>query len=214
MQYKGLIFDFDYTLADATQGIVQCFHHAFDVMNIPRAPKSEICRYIGMTLEEMYLRLTGDESSENATLFTKLYLDKAPSIMTPNTVLFPNVIELFEALHNNGYLIGIVTTKRRQRIIETMTEYKLLHTIKLIIGGDNVTKHKPDPEGTLLALEQMGVHASEVLYVGDSLVDAKTAQAANTPFLAVTTGTTTKDEFTTYSPVAVIEVIINVLDYI
>ncbi|WP_416182802.1 HAD hydrolase-like protein, partial [Methanosarcina sp.] len=35
MIYSTIIFDFDYTLADATDGIVSSFNHAFSGLEIP-----------------------------------------------------------------------------------------------------------------------------------------------------------------------------------
>jgi phosphoglycolate phosphatase len=35
MKYNTMIFDFDYTLADATNGIVSSFNHAFSKLNLP-----------------------------------------------------------------------------------------------------------------------------------------------------------------------------------
>ena len=54
---------------------------------------------------------------------------------------------------------------------------------------------KPDPEGLLWTVKHLHVEKEEVLYVGDSLVDAKTAENADIAFAAVLTGTTTKEEF-------------------
>ena len=44
-------------------------------------------------------------------------------------------------------------------------------------------------------IEEWNLEKSQVLYVGDSVVDAKTAQNAGVDFAAVTTGTTGFDVF-------------------
>lgn len=63
------------------------------------------------------------------------------------------------------------------------------------MGGEDVTAAKPDPEGLLLAIGRAsGGGKSEVLYVGDSVVDAATAQAAGTDFAGVLHGMTTCEE--------------------
>ena len=46
-------------------------------------------------------------------------------------------------------------------------------------------------------------YVGKILYVGDSLVDAKTAENAKVKFAAVLTGTTTKDEFADYKSVCI-----------
>ena len=60
----------------------------------------------------------------------------------------------------------------------------------------------------------MRISKADVLYVGDSLVDAKTAMQAGVDFAAVTTGTTAAEEFDQYPNVAVIDDISELLDLI
>lgn len=73
----------------------------------------------------------------------------------------------------------------------------------MIVGGDEVKYPKPDPQGVFHVLGEWDLSKDEVLYVGDSLVDARTAQAAGVDFAGVTTGTTGKDEMEQYPHVGV-----------
>ena len=63
------------------------------------------------------------------------------------------------------------------------------------IGGEDVENLKPDPEGLIKVLSNLGVFSAEAIYVGDSLIDAKTAKEANVPFVAVLSGVTSSDSF-------------------
>ena len=49
--------------------------------------------------------------------------------------------------------------------------FRLRDSFDAVIGGDDVLNVKPDPEGILLALERMGISASESMMVGDSAAD-------------------------------------------
>jgi phosphoglycolate phosphatase len=57
----------------------------------------------------------------------------------------------------------------------------------------------------LLAIDSLNSQPDDVLYIGDSLVDAKTALAANVDFAAVTTGTTNEKEFLQFPCVKVLK---------
>ena len=61
----------------------------------------------------------------------------------------------------------------------------------IIVGGEDVKAAKPSPEGLLLAIKRLHVSKAETLYIGDSTVDAETAQAAGVDFAGVTHGVTT-----------------------
>ena len=63
------------------------------------------------------------------------------------------------------------------------------------MGGDLVSRNKPDPEGLNTVLGKLGVAPGDALYCGDTVIDAKTAAAAGTNFCAVLNGTTPAEEF-------------------
>ena len=63
---------------------------------------------------------------------------------------------------------------------------------------EDVAAAKPSPEGVLMALERLHARREEVLYVGDSVVDAETARAAGVSFGGVTHGVTTAEELSVY----------------
>ena len=84
--------------------------------------------------------------------------------------------------------------------------------IDMIVGAEDVKIEKPNPEGLLWAIEHLGVEKRKVLYVGDSLVDAQTAERAGVDFAGVLTGTTKKEAFTEYPSVCVAENMYEVYD--
>ncbi|MCI9080893.1 MAG: HAD family hydrolase [Lachnospiraceae bacterium] len=198
MRYKGLIFDFDYTLGDSTEGIVICVNHALEQLGHALAEREAVRKTIGLHLEETYRVLTGDNTEERAAEFSRLFVAKADEIMTGCTRLFPGTQELLEKWKHQGYKIGIVTTKYHYRIDDILKKYQAENLADLIVGGDDVKRPKPDPEGVLQVLGQWHMDKNQVLYVGDSLVDARTAQSAEVDFAGVTTGTTEKEELENY----------------
>ena len=68
----------------------------------------------------------------------------------------------------------------------------------------DVTAAKPDPQGILKALDVMKVAKNDVLYIGDSVVDARTAENAGVDFAPVTTGMTRAEEFAPYRCVRIL----------
>ncbi len=68
----------------------------------------------------------------------------------------------------------------------------------IIVGGEDVSTHKPNPKGLLTAIERMRTLPSSCLYVGDSVTDAETAKRASIPFVAVLSGVTPEGDFGDY----------------
>jgi phosphoglycolate phosphatase len=205
MKYNTFIFDFDYTLADATTGIVSSFNHAFSKLDIPVQDTASIKKTVGLPIDEAFIQLTDYKNEVIIDRFKKLFREKADEVMTKNTVLFDDTVNTLQDLKKNGFKTGIVTTKYRYRIVETLSIHRISDLVDVVIGGEDVEIPKPSPEGLLLAIDYLNVQRKNVLYVGDSLVDAKTALAANVDFAAVTTGTTNEDDFSQYPCVKVLK---------
>ncbi|AKB40319.1 MULTISPECIES: HAD family hydrolase [Methanosarcina] len=204
MKYSTVIFDFDYTLADATYGIVSSFNHAFSRLGIPEHDCESIKRTVGLPLDEAFVQLTGHKDEVLINCFKTLFREKADEIMLKNTRLFEDTASTLQRLKYNGIYTGIVTTKYHYRIDETLNLHGISHLVDVIVGGEDVKVPKPSPEGLLLAIGSLNSKMNDVLYIGDSLVDAKTALAANVDFAAVTTGTTNEKEFLQYPCIKVL----------
>lgn len=195
---KAVIFDFDYTLGDSTDGIVLSANYALKTMGLVEKERDEIKKTIGLSLTNTYPALTTRESKDEAEQFKKLFMEKADEVMADSTTLYDGVKDILKKLKEKGYKLGIVTTKYRHRIKQILNNFDAADLIDLIVGGDDVKIEKPDPEGLLWAVESLNLEKSEVLYVGDSIVDAKTAQNAQVMFAAVMTGTTSELDFEPY----------------
>ena len=205
-RYTTYIFDFDYTLVDSSRGIVTCFRHVLGNHGHTGVKDTEIKRTIGKTLEESFSILTGITEAGTLADYKREYVKAADVHMTANTFFFPETIEVLETLKSQGAVLGIVSTKFRYRILDLFEKTGHDGLVDFIVGGEDVTAAKPDPEGLLLAIGRAsGGGKSEVLYVGDSVVDAATAQAAGTDFAGVLHGMTTCEEVTTYPHVAIVD---------
>lgn len=203
-----VIFDFDYTLGDTTNGIVQSAQYALEQMGEEERTYEEIKKTIGLSLSETYKKLTGNRDEARADRFFDLFKEKADEVMVDSAELYPGVKEMLVELYEQGCRLGIVTTKFAYRVRNIMKKFDAEDLFDVFIGVGDVTKVKPDPEGLLLAVEKLGAKTEEVLYVGDSYVDAMAAEAAGMKFAGVLTGTTTREEFERYPGEAVADTVV------
>jgi len=202
--YQAVVFDFDYTLVDSSRAIVTCFNRALALLGMPTAEPAAICRTIGLPLRQSFLDLVAEEDRGRLQEFLDVYRTQADLMMTPMTELMPHASGALGSLYRCGLRLGIVSLKFRYRIRDFLAGQRLLPLFGAIVGSEDVTAPKPDPAGLLEAVRQLGVPTTLTLYVGDSVVDAETAQRAGTDFVAVTTGTTDAGAFAAYPCVAVL----------
>lgn len=201
--FQAVIFDFDYTLADSSAGVEECVRYALAQMGLPPVAPESVQRTIGLSLAETFATLTGQPSGAEA--FVRLFVERAEVVMNERTRLLPAVPETIAWLQAQGLALGIVSTKFRRRIEERLRWAGLRDAFAVIVGGEDVARHKPDPEGLQCAMAALEILPAAVLYVGDSLTDAQTAVRAGVTFCAVLTGVTPADAFSAYPVYRVIQ---------
>lgn len=210
--FNTFIFDFDLTLCDSSRGILICFKHTLDTFGYEIPDDKTIYNTIGLTVEQAFTVLCGVTDEEQLKQMKKCYVKKADEVMAVCTIFYKDALESLEKLRSKGYKVGIVSTKYRYRIVETFEKQGKDIPVDEIIGAEDVVVHKPDPRGLLAMIEKLGADKREVLYVGDSYIDAQTAMNAEVNFGGVTTGITTAEEFDNYDYFKVSDSIKNLID--
>ena len=201
---KAVLFDFDFTLADSSVGIIACINYGLTRLGLPEAPDDEIMKTIGLYIPEALVVLAGEEHRPKGQEFFGYFTEKADDVMAGGTEIFPATGLVIPALAGLGYRVGIVSTKFRYRIEAMMQDAGLFDCLNVIIGGEDVTRHKPAPDSLIKAAGRLDLGVEDCVYVGDSDVDAGAAQSAGMRFVAVLSGTTSAETFERYPSVAVL----------
>lgn len=211
---RAVIFDFDLTLADSSEAIVECTQYALTRLECETATPAQIRGVIGLPLPVMFHTLSGDEDAARAEAFVRHFVSRADEIMVQSTRIYPEVPGLLAALREQGLAVAIVSTKFRHRIDAILTRAGLRSQVDVIVGGDDVQRHKPDPEGITQALGHLGLGAAQAIYVGDHAVDAQAAEGAGTGFIGMVSGTTSFDAWSAAGKMAVTHHVSEVADLV
>ncbi len=195
MKYQAVCFDFDYTLGDCTDSIVAGFQYGLTGLGWPAPDRDSVRKTVGYLLEDSYTMLTGDKDEANRAKFRLLFLEVAMERQRRETVLFPGAIELLHGLKEKGIKLGIVSTKRSDTLEIILERYGVLKDMELVIGSDRVKAHKPEPEGLNAAAQLLDVPKENILFCGDTILDAGAAKNAGMDFAAVLNGTTPGEAF-------------------
>ena len=201
MRYRAVLFDFDFTLADASQAIVAGFDHGFAQMGLPQPTAEAVRGTIGLPLEDAFTLLSGDVDPARRAQFRALFTQVAVPMQIESTRIFPGAEDLLRALKAAGVPAAIVSTKRAETLRAVLERRRLLALFASVTGSEMVSKPKPDPEGLLGAVKALGLEPGACLYCGDTVIDAQTAQRAGCEFAAVLNGTTPAASFSPYPAV-------------
>ncbi|MEG2420765.1 MAG: HAD family hydrolase [Oscillospiraceae bacterium] len=195
MKYTGIFFDFDYTLGDATDAIIAGYHNAFSNMGLEDPTVDAVRHTVGHMLADGYSMITGDRSEENRQRFCALFAEVARPMQRKHTKLCVGAKEVLHGLHEKGIAIAVISSKHEGVLQAIMDQHDLTPILADVVGGDKVKKPKPDPEGILKTLAETGLAKEQVLFCGDTVIDAEAAKNAGVDFCAVLNGTTEAPAF-------------------
>ncbi|MCC8114625.1 MAG: HAD family hydrolase [Bacteroidales bacterium] len=185
---KNYIFDFDGTLMDTAPVILITMAQAIEEMRLPARTEEECRATIGIRLEEVADYLYPGHPGigpEYAATYRRIFArNNLPGVATP----YPGVIDTLRALHQSGHPLAIASSRSRASLDEFVSSMGITDCIVMTVGGDDVTKGKPDPEPVLKILSQLGWNPKETLVVGDAPVDILMGKGAGCLTCAVTYG--------------------------
>jgi phosphoglycolate phosphatase len=203
-RFRAVIFDFDLTLCDSTEGFHQCHRYAAEAMGLPPPSHDAAGRTIGTPLPLAYVQLYGESHLDLRDEYVRLYQAHADKVMTGLTVMLGPAADAIRELKDAGLLLGIVSQKLRYRVEDVLKRDGLVDYFDVILGGEDVPAFKPDPRGLAMAMERLGSTTEDALYVGDTPIDAEAAANAGLPFVGVLTGFGDEAAFAKYRPLAVL----------
>ena len=199
-----IIFDLDGTLINTIDDLGQACNHALSACGFPTHTIEDYPRLVGNGINKLIERAL-PEQHRNETTVLRLREYFVPFYDKHNCDLtrpYNGIPELLKALKAAGHTLAVASNKY-QAATEKIVAHFFPNTFDVVLGERAGIPRKPDPQivwDILASLPSTINHKPSTLYVGDSLVDAATAKAANLPFVACTWGFCTKEQLLTAQP--------------
>ena len=190
-----IIFDFDGTLGDTRRNIVMTLQQTMREMHLPIADEQTCAATIGLTLKDSFKRLfphLTDEQADECTETYRCLFDKNKKTLKPE--LFPHVGDTLQRLHQQGIRMSIASSRSSASLREFLREMGIADYFCYIVGAENVSRPKPDPEPVLLTLRTLGAKAEETMVVGDMPVDVLMGKGAGAYTCAVSYGNASRTQ--------------------
>lgn len=184
-----IVFDLDGTLVDSAPDLHAAAAKLLVEEGRDPLPLATIRGFIGNGVPKLVERVAeaavlGRDPARLEALTARFmtHYMAAPARLTR---AFPHVLPVLEFLGQSGHRLGICTNKPEAPTRAILAALGLSRHIQVVVGGDTLPQRKPDPAPLRLAFQQLGALG---LYVGDSEVDAATAETVGVPFLHYTEG--------------------------
>ena len=89
----------------------------------------------------------------------------------------PGAAEILRALRGRGVPLALASSTRTETVKQELDEAGLLRYFDTVVGGDRVTRSKPDPEIFLTAAARFGVRPEDCFVIEDSFNGIRAAHA-------------------------------------
>lgn len=185
----AIVFDLDGTLVDSLGDIVAAANLTLRDTGLPPLPREVIGRFVGNGLPKLVERMIRhcDLPLERHDELTKVALAHYTAGSSKTTVPYPGIPQALASLQSQGHILGICTNKPEAPARHILDALNLSQYFSAVLGGDSLATRKPDPQHLFASFDALPAHGSRV-FVGDSEVDAETAERAEIPFLLFTQG--------------------------
>lgn len=190
-----IILDFDGTLCDTRKTIVRTLQMTMEKLCLPVADEYACAATIGLPLAEsfrvLFPSLTEVQAQECAEAYRNIFEDNK-KLLAPK--VFPHVSETLGELRRRGFVLSIASSRSNRSLMDFVKTFGFDKEISLVLGADDVTKAKPDPEPVLLTLRRLEFSASSALVVGDMPFDILMGRGAGAKTCGVTYGNSSREE--------------------
>ena len=179
MRYKAFVFDMDGVIFDSERAVIDCW--------------KVIAPQYGITdIETHCVAATGLNEQATRKIFKEQYGDELPydEMRARRRALFmerfdqglvpvkEGTVELLSYLKDNGFKIALASSTSEGTVRRELGIAGLIDYFDVIVGGDKVTRSKPDPEIFLMAMDQLGILPCESVVIEDSYNGVRAGNAS------------------------------------
>jgi len=218
----GVLLDFDGTLVDTFDDIVEAVQRMRAELGGPALPADEVRRHIGWGTRNLIgqclpssdalrpdrlppdgnvVLFARDEVEDGLARFLRIY----GGTMLLRSRPYPGLPEMCRSLAGDGFALAVVSNKQDAIVRRMLASLQLADPIRVVVSAGSVPRNKPDPMMLRVAAERMGLPLARCVMVGDGPLDVAAAHAAGIPCCAVSWGLLAPEALIRLGPAALVD---------
>jgi len=203
-RFELLIFDWDGTLVDSIQWIVESLHFAARDQGLP-VPSDRLARsVIGLSLDRAMGALFPDARESDIERLMASYQHYYNSKPLGRDALFAGVPAMLDSLREGSYKLAVATGKTRAGLDHAMFATQAVDWFHATRAAGE-TASKPDPLMLLQLMDELDAPPARTLMVGDSVHDLQMAKNAGIEAVGVFCGADGRDQLLPFQPLLGLE---------
>jgi phosphoglycolate phosphatase len=201
--YDLIIFDWDGTLSNSINWIIDCIMQVSISLDIPQPTEQECKNIIGLSLPEAMKALFPNITENDKFRLIELYRDKYQSKPASPNDLFKETLPVLTQLQSLGKILAVATGKGRTGLDRVLDGTNTRSFFQELRCADTMTS-KPSPHMVIDIMNATNHSTSQTIMIGDSTLDLEMGNNAGVACIGVTTGAHSRDELNRYKPKACI----------
>ena len=214
---KLCVFDLDGTLLNTLGNIAGHMNRALEEFSLAPYPLEDYRYFVGNGSRNLTERVLSGRLAYDAEFFDRFFARFSAfyaGAPEAGVEIYDGVLPLFAELRARGVRFAVCTNKPQAAAEGSIRHFFAEESISDVLGGREGFALKPAPDGVNSLMEKYGAEKEEVLFIGDSDVDMKTAVAAGVRGLGALWGFRTADELTAAGAHALLSHPLEILNYL
>jgi 2-phosphoglycolate phosphatase len=185
---EAVIFDLDGTLLNTLEDLRGAVNAALALRKLPPRTTEEVRAFIGNGVRNLMKRaLPQGTSEEEIDAALADFKSHYAQHLCEKTVPYEGIAEMLDVLKQRGIKLAVLSNKLDAATKQLMTQY-FPEKFDIVYGERDGIPRKPDPTSCREIIQQFGIPAEQILYIGDSGVDMQTAKNAGLYAVGATWG--------------------------
>ena len=204
MSFKYILFDFDGTLTDSSEGIFKSLTYAFEYYG-HGTPSTELLRkFIGPPLHYSFTRFCGFDDV-HAKEMTEKYRERYRVKGYLENSMYEGIPETLETLTSRGFVLATASSKPLKFVNDICENLDIKKYFEYV--GGTAFDYTSESKAVVIekAMSEIGALKSNTLMVGDRLFDIDGAHTVGIPCCAVLYGFGSREEFLEHNAEYIVE---------
>ena len=182
---KLVIFDLDGTLIDAYAAIYSSFNYVMRKLDLKSKSPELIRRSVGWGDANLLKPYVSEHDLGRAL---RLYRNHHKLSLLRQSRLYPYVKPLLCKLKIRGFKLAVASNRPSRFSLILLKHLRIIGLFDYVLCADKLKRGKPDPAILNKIIKNFSLKKSQVLYVGDMVIDAQAGRRAKVKTIIVTSG--------------------------
>ena len=196
---KAVIFDLDGTIANTIEDLASACNEVLKMAGLPENPAEHYIPLVGGGRTKLLQDIAPEYAEKNLDKMMEIFNEYYSVHYMDKTARYDGMLELVKTVRARGYKTAVLSNKPQEMTRPIILElYQGL--FDCVYGGEKNIPVKPDPKAAERVLTDLNVKPEDVVVIGDSGVDIKTAKNIGAKCIAVSWGYRSRESLAALSP--------------